>query len=97
VQQAASDFGTAVFQHGEAITVVDSPMATLSTLFDEPDGNTALGSEPSQFAEQFVSGHLFRNMSILRRRQTSLYEERVEARNDRPSFLRNPTSPLSSP
>jgi len=58
VEQTGSDFSASVFEHGKAIAKTERPVAALSALLVKADDHSSLAAEPSQSAQQLVSGHI---------------------------------------
>jgi hypothetical protein len=57
VQQAGSNFGSAVFDYGKSVTEVKSAMAAFTALLLEPNDDTTLAAKPAQPTQQLILGH----------------------------------------
>jgi hypothetical protein len=70
VRQAGPELSASVFEHGKAIAEIERTVTTLAAFLLEPDGNPSLVAEPSQSAQQLVSGHAPSIKIPVRRRQS---------------------------
>ena len=71
MEQTRPDFGASVFEHGKPIAEIECAVAALAAFFFKADCNSSLAAEPSQSAQQLISGHAWMNMTPAHCRQAS--------------------------
>jgi hypothetical protein len=69
MEQTGSDFSASVFEHGKALAEIERSVAALSALLVKWDDHSSSATEPSQSAQQLVSGHVEMNRTLGHRGQ----------------------------